>query len=411
MSSQISKTEIPARNQTSQHHRFNIEWLFVIALFFVGFNLRSVLLEVPPVLPFIQHDLGLNYTQTGLLNSLPMLVFGAMAIPVSFLSNRFGARSTMTVAILGITVFAFARAFAPNLETLFTATIFLSLCITIGQTTMPLFVHRWFPHRLGQVTAMYSTGLMVGEILGAAITVPWLYTTFATHQWRLTFVYWSIPVAIALAIWIITTRAEQQLPKHSIHSLVNSVSKENNNTFPVKRAIQGGLLLGSGSAMFFLMSTWIPEYYHHLHRTDGFLALSVLTISQLIASLSLMALGERVTGKRLGFLLVGGMAFLASILWFIIPVDWAVILIGVYGFSSSALFVMGLTFAPIIAPPHLVTQVNGIILTIGYILAFLAPFAGGVIWDMTHNPHMVFIPQVLAALLCVVTSVFMKDIL
>jgi cyanate permease len=40
----------------------------------VGFNLRPVILGVPPVLPLIQHGLELSYTATGFLTAWPVLI-------------------------------------------------------------------------------------------------------------------------------------------------------------------------------------------------------------------------------------------------------------------------------------------------------------------------------------------------
>src|SRR6476469_1789230 len=67
--------------------------LLVFALIvFVGVNLRSVILAVPPVLPLIQRDLRLSYTATGLLTSLPLLLMCAFALPAGLLAGRFGGR-------------------------------------------------------------------------------------------------------------------------------------------------------------------------------------------------------------------------------------------------------------------------------------------------------------------------------
>jgi MFS transporter, CP family, cyanate transporter len=46
----------------------------------VGFNLRSVILGVPPVLPLIQHGLELSYTATGFLTAWPVLSIGITLI-------------------------------------------------------------------------------------------------------------------------------------------------------------------------------------------------------------------------------------------------------------------------------------------------------------------------------------------
>src|SRR2546421_6034041 len=69
----------------------------------VGFNLRSVILGVPPVLPLIQHDLALSYTATGLLTALPVLMLGVAAWLSGLLAERIGEHACVSVglALLG----------------------------------------------------------------------------------------------------------------------------------------------------------------------------------------------------------------------------------------------------------------------------------------------------------------------
>jgi len=66
-------------------------WRIVIVcilITLVGFNLRSVILAVPPVLPLIKRDLALSYSETGLLTALPVLVLAVGALPAGFLIER-----------------------------------------------------------------------------------------------------------------------------------------------------------------------------------------------------------------------------------------------------------------------------------------------------------------------------------
>src|SRR5437773_12163301 len=74
-----------------------------ILLILVGFNLRSVILAVPPILPLIQHDLKLSYTETGLVTALPVLVLAGAAWPSGLLAERIGARTCVSIglALLG----------------------------------------------------------------------------------------------------------------------------------------------------------------------------------------------------------------------------------------------------------------------------------------------------------------------
>ena len=75
---------------TSGDGRITVTWRKVIVctlITLVGFNLRSVILGVPPVLPLIQHDLQLSYTATGLLTALPVLVLGVGSWPSGLLAE------------------------------------------------------------------------------------------------------------------------------------------------------------------------------------------------------------------------------------------------------------------------------------------------------------------------------------
>src|SRR5260370_42644493 len=73
--------------------------LFALLLF-VGINLRSIILAVPPVLPLIKHDLNLSYTATGLLTSMPILIMGATAWSSGLLVERIGGRRAVGVGLM-----------------------------------------------------------------------------------------------------------------------------------------------------------------------------------------------------------------------------------------------------------------------------------------------------------------------
>src|SRR5258708_40196780 len=70
-----------------------------VLLILVGFNLRSVILAVPPILPLIQHDLRLNYTAAGFFTALPVLVLAGAALALGLLSGRIGARAFVSIGL------------------------------------------------------------------------------------------------------------------------------------------------------------------------------------------------------------------------------------------------------------------------------------------------------------------------
>src|SRR5947208_677854 len=138
----------------------------------VGFQLRSVILAVPPILPLIQRDLGLSYAATGLLTSLPVLILACTAWPAGLLAERIGARSCVSIGLGLLGGGALLRAVWPTALTLFLFTLLLSLGIALAQTAVPVLIRRWFPAYIGLVAALFSDGLIIGEAVAAGITVP-----------------------------------------------------------------------------------------------------------------------------------------------------------------------------------------------------------------------------------------------
>lgn len=380
----------------------------LVALIFAGFNLRTVLLEVPPILPQIQHDLGLNYTATGFLNSLPPLILGGAAYPAALLIGRLGARRAMTLALASIAVLGLLRTFAPDAGWLFALTALLSLGIALGQTAVPMLVNDRFPRFIGQTTAAYSTGLMVGEIVAATLTVPLVIPLFAGGHWRGSFVFWSVLVLLGLILWQLWVPPAEIAPMPHQRS-VPAVAIATPASVRSWRVWQASLLLGCGSMLFFGMDTWIPVYFHQLGRGDGTLALVVLTIAQLPASVALMLWGQHLAGKRLGFMVGGTVAALTMIAWFVAPVGWDVVLAGVLGAASAWLFVLGLSMPPFLASGKAVAEVSGMMLSISYLMAFVGPFLGGLLWDTTHIAITAFVPILLACIAIVFLSITMPD--
>ncbi len=380
--------------------------LLLAALCFAGANLRTVLLEVPPILPLIQRDLGLSYTATGLLNALPPLLLGLGAYPASVAIGRLGSRRAIALSLGVITVTSLLRALCPNALSLYSVTILLSLGIALGQTAVPLVVQEWFPGFIGQATAAYSTGLMIGEIAAASFTSPWLLHWVAGGQWRATFLIWSAPVLLSLALWLIVAPRQSEG-----HATSGKAARRATMSGVIRdpRVWQAGFLLSGSSLLFFGMDTWIPVYFAHLHRTDGTLALAVLATAQLPPSFALMAWGRHFAGRPSALVVAGLVAVGAMGAWFIAPASWDVALSGVIGAASAAIFILALSLPSLIRQGSHVAEISAVVLGTSYTLAFFGPFLGGALWDGTHVALTAFVPVGLAAVLVAVLGAFMPD--
>jgi len=78
-----------------------------ITMFCQGFQALA-LGGIALFLPNIRADLGLSYTQAGILASLATLTYALMQIPAGFLVDRFGPRKLLFIGSLGTNLLAFA---------------------------------------------------------------------------------------------------------------------------------------------------------------------------------------------------------------------------------------------------------------------------------------------------------------
>jgi len=376
-------------DQTADRIRRHRAVLVLALSWLVAVNLRTVLLGVPPVLPLIHHDLDLSYTEVGLLTSLPTLLMGLAAVPGAFLVARTSTRMAVTVGLAILAVGALLRAVAPDAWTLFLFTVVLSLGIAIVQPALPVLVKQWFPRRIGQATAIYSNGLIIGEIIAASLTGPILLGALGADAWRATFIVWALPIFVLLAMWVL---GAPQAPR-----VVGAVRTRWQAGWGSARGWRLGFLLGSGSLAYFAMNAWIPDYDKALGRPDTAAALTVLNIMQLPVSIVLTLAAHWLAGRRWPLVLSGFCCLVGVIGWLWAPASTALIWVALLGVGSSAVFLLGLALPPLLSAEHEVAGLTGIMLTLGYITAFLGPLIGGVLWDASGVPALAFAPVVVAS--------------
>lgn len=390
--------------------RAQINWRIVLTcLLFslVGINLRSVILGVPPVLPLIKHDLGLSYTATGLLTSLPVLVMAGFAMPSGLLADHFGARRMVTLGLLVLAAAAIARGIFPQELPVFAFTALLSGGIAIAQTAMPILARQWFPRHIGLVSALFSDGLIIGEALAAGITVPLILGIFGPDAWATSFVVWGIPVAVTVFLWLwLAPRADDVAPKSwkdlgsAWRTFIRGTGSGGSRQVS---ALHLGVLLGAGSLIFFGMNGWIATFNDATGRSaETAVALVALNSAQLPVSLGMTPFAQRLAGKRWPFVAAGTLASISVLGWVVTPGTLEPLWGSLLGGSSAFVFVLGIALPPLLARHGDVARLTGLTLTLSYGTAFVGPLLGGSLWDLLGLPAVAFLPVLVAALLLIV---------
>jgi len=365
--------------------------LCIALLWLAGAGSRITILAVPPVIPPIRTELGMSETQVGILTGLPPVLFACTAVLGSLLIARFGALATLVAGLLVTAAGSALRGAAAEMYALYAATIVTGFGVAIMHPSLPPLVRTWLPHRIGFGAAVFTNGLLVGEILPVALTIP-LLLPLLHDSWRASFVVWAVPVAlIAFVIMALAPRSSA-----SARPAATAQRWWPNWRDPLIWRL--GIALGSVNAMYFSANAFLPDYLHHIGRVDLVsAALTALNVGQIPASLLLLAVAGRLE-RQIWPHVVCGVGSLAAIIGIAtLPGPGIVICAGVLGFFAAAVLILMLALPPLLAPPDDVHRVSAAMFTISYSCAVITPVLSGLAWDLTGIAQSAFVPLGLCA--------------
>jgi MFS transporter, CP family, cyanate transporter len=356
-----------------------------------GASLRLTVLAVPPVISTIQQDLHLSGTDVGLLSGIPVILFAIAATPGSTLISRFGVRSTLLAGLGIAAIGGMLRGVTSNALQLYLTSIVMSSGIAIMQPTMAAAVRAWIPERATFGTAVYTNGLIIGEIIPVATMLPLVLPHLGS--WRPALAIWSIPlVGTAILVAILRPRSTAQ----AIISQPVRWLPELNSWLNWRI----GLILGSVTSTYFCINGFLPAYLNgNGHPELVSAALTALNLGQIPTSFLLLFAADRVQGRRWPYLLFG-LLFIACVIGMMSSASyWTVFWAALVGATCGAALVLGLALSPLLCRhPDDVARTSAAAFAIAYSFAMLISFLSGAAWDMAGNVNAALIPIFLGTL-------------
>lgn len=356
-----------------------------------GACLRLTVLSVPPVISLIQRDFHLSGTEIGLLSGLPVVVFAIFAAPGSIVIARMGVRGALLFGLSVTVAGTLLRTGALGAWQLYATTALMSVGIAVMQPAMAAAVREWLPNRPAFGTAVYTNGLIVGEIIPVAVMLPLILPIFQ-ENWRWALGVWSFPlIATAAAVALFIPRASASGSKGHAGSWLPQLNSRLNWRI--------GLTLGSAMSTYFCLNGFLPAYLDGSGRHELVSeALTALNAGQLPASLLLLLTADKLQGKRWPYLALGVLFFCCVIGIVTSASTWTVAWAGLAGFSAGAALSLGLALAPLLCDnPTDVSLASAAAFAIGYGFAMLMSFLSGVAWDLFGNVHAAFVPILLGS--------------
>lgn len=359
-------------------------WVAITLLWLAGNALRLTILAVPPVIAMIRDEFSMSATEVGLLSGIPPALFALAALGGSLLVARVGVRGALIGGLLFVAVGSALRGMSTSYAVLFATTVVMSAGVATMQPIMPTAVRQWLPQRIGLGTAVYTNGLLVGEIFPTLLTIP-LVLPLLGGSWRLAFVGWSLPIAIiAVVIYLFAPRVHQRRGAGPRKWLPD---------WHVGLVWRLGALFCCINAIYFSANAFLPIYLASSGRPDLISgALTGLNFGQLPASLLLLLVAGKLERRAWPYL-VSGLLSLLSIAGLVGMVGPATILwAALLGFSDSAALIVGLTLPPLLCRSEDVARTSAGMFTISYGGAVAIGVVSGALWDLSRVPALAFVP-------------------
>jgi CP family cyanate transporter-like MFS transporter len=326
------------------------------------------------------------------LSGLPVLLFGLAAVPGSMLIARLGARRTLLVGLWVIGITSALRGVGPSIPMLFGMTALMGAGIAVCQPTMSALVGQWFPQAVPRATGFWSNGLLVGELLAAALTLPLVLPLVGS--WEATFVFWSVPVLISALLVVLTTRHEPHAARFYHGASIPD--------WRIGRLWQLGILQAAASLVYFGGNTFIPDYVHATGQPELLgPALTALNGGQVPASIVIGLVPLRVLARPATSILVAGLVLGALIVLVTLPGVPFVVAAAVLGFCAAYILVLSFALPALLAKPSDVARWSSGAFAISYTTTFVVTLLAGAAWDATHVAASAFLPVLAASAIVV----------
>jgi MFS transporter, CP family, cyanate transporter len=379
-------------------------WTAIILLWLAGNALRLTILAVPPVIAMIRDEFRLSATEVGLLSSIPPALFAIAALGGSLLVARLGVRRALLGGLLLVAIGSALRGLSTSYAVLFVTTILMSAGAAIMQPIMPTTVRQWLPGRIGLGTAIYTNGLLAGEVFAVLLTIPFVLPMF-DGSWRASLVFWSVPIAlIALLFYLFAP---------------NPAAERRSSTAATRKWLpdwHAGLVWRLGglfcciNAIYFIANAFLPIYLSSKGRPDLIShALLALNFGQLPASFLLLAVAGRLEGRAWPYI-ASGVLSLVALAGLVLMVGSATIVwAAVLGFSDASALILGLTLPPLLCRPEDVARTSAGVFTLSYGGAVAIAVLSGALWDLTAIPALAFVPLALCAVGMIAITVLLRE--
>lgn len=346
----------------------------LLGIVLVSLNLRAAATSVPPILDRIGQSFPVGTTAQSLLGTLPLLCFAAFGILTPGINRHLGLERSLILAMVLVTLGELARAGMSQSVDVFI--LWSVLCLAgmgMANVLVPPAVTHYFPDRVGLVSAIFQTLIVVSASVPSLVAVP----ATDSFGWRAFIGSWGVLGFAAALPWLL-------LPKTSGRSgaggglAASQLARE-----PVAWAVM--IVFAGGPLVLYSLIAWLPKIVVETRGVSASTAAIMLSAFNAIGLIHSFVVPNILARMRAPYLVVVfavacmvigplGLAFMPGSAW-----PWILI----SGFAAMLLNV-GLTLVTMRCRTEAaVTSLSSFVQSGGYLLSVIGPLAMGALHSAT----------------------------
>lgn len=354
--------------------------LAFVGILLVAANLRNAVAALSPILSRVSAEIPLNPLIIGLLGALPPICFAVFGIFTPMLVRRSRLEVVVVVSLVAIVAGHVLRGAAGNVTVLVLGSILTFGGIGIGNVLLPPLVKKYFPDRIGLLTALYVTTLSVSTFIPPLIAVP----VADAAGWRVSLMMWAAVGVLAMIPW-----ASVLLRRSSDH---RGAAVEEARSDVVRHLWRSPLawaltaIFGLSSLNAYAMFAWLPVLLQDLAGVDDATAgilLAVFAFMGFPAGLLIPMLAARMRNVAIlvylavAFFLTGYLGLLLA------PAAAPALWVALAGLGPM-LFPLALVLINLRTRTHeAAIALSGFVQGMGYVLGAAGPLAVGILYTAT----------------------------
>lgn len=360
--------------------------LALVGIVLVSINLRTAVTSLSAIVDQVAADIPLNVLALGAVGMLPPILFALAGIVGPRLARRLGLERFLVLSMATMVVGLAVRALASEYWTLFVGSVVALTAAGIGNILLPPIVKRYFPDRIGLLTAIYASVAALGTAVPPAIAVP----IANASGWRVSLAVWAVLALVSLPPWIMLLLRSRSAARKRLSDAAPEVDEPDarmvGRVWHSRVAWSLAIVFALSSFQAYSLFAWLPKLLvGHVGVSDfeGGVLLGYWGTLGVLASIIAPILASRL--KNVGWILhIGAAGFMIGYLGLLLapgvsPWLW----ITVCGFGQ-------LVFPALLVLINLRTRthdgaiaLSGFAQGVGYLLAALGPLVVGLLHDAT----------------------------